>query len=392
MNKIKILITIDCYLPTINGVIISVITLKKELEERGHQVKVLTLSKTTNSYKVDDIVYLGSMGVGNFYPGARFTFIRENNFIEELLLWKPDLIHSQSEFSTFSISKEIARELKIPIVHTYHTIYEDYTHYFSPVKKWGRLIAENITLKTLKYADLVIVPTKKISLLLLRYGVDKEINIIPTGINLKKFNKSTGLNSQDGLRKELKIPINHKVFIFVGRLGKEKNLEELILYLSRLERKDITLLIVGDGPHRKTLENYSKGNAFLNNIIFTGMIDPNEIGAYYKLGDVFVSASTSETQGLTYIEALANSLPLICREDQCLDDVIEEGINGFEYSTFEEFENSVNIVFSDNKIDLKKNALESVTKKFSSDLFAKRIEKSYQDTIKKYVGDHYKKK
>ena len=133
----KVLITTEYYIPTINGVVVSTMNLKNELIKKGHEVRILTLSDTRHSYEKQGDIYIGSAGVQKVYPGARFTFVRNNRFIEELMNWHPDIIHSQSEFSTFFMARRIAKNLQIPIVHTYHTIYEDYTHYFSPVKKWG---------------------------------------------------------------------------------------------------------------------------------------------------------------------------------------------------------------------------------------------------------------
>lgn len=99
----------------------------------------------------------------------------------------------------------------------------------------------------------------------------------------------------------------------------------------------LTLLIVGDGPARKELEEMAVRLGVAEHVIFTGMVEPSEVHKYYQLGDVFVSASTSETQGLTYIEAAANGLPLLCRRDPCLDGVLVEGHNGYEYEAEEEF-------------------------------------------------------
>ena len=127
----KILITNEWYTPTINGVVISIVTLEKELKKLGHDVRILTLSNGIKSYKRDHVIYIRSIGAEKIYPGARIAFSKDNQYIEEIIEWKPDIIHTQCEFSTFRIAKHIAKKCAIPIVHTYHTVYEDYTHYFS---------------------------------------------------------------------------------------------------------------------------------------------------------------------------------------------------------------------------------------------------------------------
>ena len=107
--------------------------------------------------------------------------------------------------------------------------------------------------------------------------------------------------------------------------------------MARAQDSKLMLLIVGDGPARRELEEKAANLGVSDHVIFTGMVAPEEVHAYYQLSDVFVSASTSETQGLTYVEAAANGLPLLCRKDPCLDGVLIEGCNGWEYEAEEEF-------------------------------------------------------
>lgn len=121
----RILITTDWYEPVINGVVTSVLTLKRELVKRGHEVRVATLSDCGHSYKKDDVYYMRSVDISRIYPGARAVCFPGSSLYEELIEWQPDLVHSQCEFSSFLIARKIAGELGIPVVHTYHTVYED---------------------------------------------------------------------------------------------------------------------------------------------------------------------------------------------------------------------------------------------------------------------------
>ena len=134
----KILITSDWYSPAVNGVVTSVKNLRRELERRGHEVRVLTLSQTTHSREEDGVTYLGSVAAGLIYPGARLRTALAVKWVRDLVEWGPDVVHSQCEFSTFFLARRIAEELDVPLVHTYHTVYEDYTHYFSPSVRLGR--------------------------------------------------------------------------------------------------------------------------------------------------------------------------------------------------------------------------------------------------------------
>ena len=114
-------------------------------------------------------------------------------------------------------------------------------------------------------------------------------------------------------------------------------------------------------------------------MIFTGMVKPWQVQEYYQLADIFVSASTSETQGLTYIEAAANGLPLLCRRDDCLSGVIKEGVNGYEYTSQEEFLEKLNIILENP--EWRKNAgkqSKKIAKSFDKSQFVEMMEAIYE--------------
>ena len=125
----KILITTDLYLPTLNGVVTSILNLKQELIKRGHEVRILTLQQDQQVEDEWNTYYIKSVSAGKVYPQARIMRSIGNKQLKEIVNWKPDIIHSQCEFSTYFLAKIIARRVNAPIVHTYHTVYEDYTHY-----------------------------------------------------------------------------------------------------------------------------------------------------------------------------------------------------------------------------------------------------------------------
>ncbi len=184
----KILIASDCYKPTINGLVTSISNLKEGLEARGHEVRVLTLSKTRKSHIDGDAYYIGSLDLGKVYPGViRFQACNSRKEMKELIDWAPDIIHTQSEFCTFFIAKRIAKKLSIPMIHTYHTIYEDYTHYFSASRRVGKKVVVKATRYVARVVDGIVAPTQKIYHILARYRVDCPIYTIPTGIALEKF-------------------------------------------------------------------------------------------------------------------------------------------------------------------------------------------------------------
>lgn len=326
----KILLTTDTWTPTINGVVTSTVSLRAALTAQGHEVRVLTLSGDSHTYTKDGVTFLGSLDAGLVYPGARLRAPALNHAIRDLIAWCPDVVHSQCEFSTFAPARRIAHTVGAPLIHTYHTVYEDYTHYFSPSRSMGRKMAALFTRMICASCDAVIAPTPKISRLLAGYGVHCPVRIIPTGLDLQRF----AVPRDDVLRKQLGLPPqeeNKTVLLSLGRLAKEKNTTELIKAMQQLP--DAVLLIVGDGPERAALEQQAQTLHVADRVIFAGAVPPAEVPRCYALGDVFVSASTSEAQGLTYIEAMAAGLPLLCRADPCLDALVREGETGWAYHT-----------------------------------------------------------
>lgn len=199
----KISLATDLYTPAINGVVTSTVSLKKSLKKLGHEVRVLTLGEI-DYVTPDHHVYAGSsLNLNKIYPGARVCIFNERPILRESISWGPDLIHTQSEFSTYRKAKNITHFLNIPIVHTYHTIYEDYTHYFSPSKKTGRKIVSLVTKKISTSAEEVIVPAEIVARLLNSYDVDAPITTIPTGIELDKFQNKPTHDEHMALRKNI---------------------------------------------------------------------------------------------------------------------------------------------------------------------------------------------
>lgn len=379
----KILITSDWYAPTINGVVTSVLNLRRELLAQGHQVRVLTLSQTPHSYRDGDVTYIGAVSAGRIYPGARLRTAPAVALLRELAAWKPDVIHSQCEFSTFLMAKRLSAATGAPLIHTYHTVYEDYTHYFSPSRRWGRVAVAAFSRWAISQTACVIAPTAKVRRLLEGYKVTRPIHVIPTGIDLTQFDRPVDTARLAALRVELHIPAERFLLVYVGRLAEEKNISELLHDLAALHRRDIHLLLVGDGPYRANLETQTKALGLTDTVTFAGMVPPDRVADYYRLGDLFVSASSSETQGLTYLEALASGTPALCRRDECLTGVVVDGVNGFQFGDGAEFRSLLKRFLSDGvlRAKLSRGAAELARREFSTQTFARRVLDLYIRTL-----------
>lgn len=384
-KKLKILITTDLYTTNTNGVVTSVQNLFDELTQKGHDVRILTISSTIHSHKEGHVYYIQSIPLGAVYPNLRMPTSYRNKLIQEIIDWKPDIVHSQCEFFSFQFASRIARITGAPLVHTYHTLYEQYlTSYFVPSKRLGEFLAKVLSRQRLRKVTTLVAPTQKVEDALQGYGLHAPISVVPSGISLEQHHKRLPHEERLRRRRALGIEDDDQVLINLGRLGGEKNLDELLNLFAeaRQENKNLKFLIVGDGPAREELEHRAQKLGIGDYVIFTGMVPPSEVQNYYQLGDVFVSASTSETQGLTYIEAAANGLPLLCRQDECLNDVLQEGKNGYEYTSAEEFLDAIDHVMHDPKWrDEASKRSEEIASTFDKKSFGDAIENVYESVL-----------
>lgn len=344
---LKVLLTTDWWEPVVNGVVASVTTLRRELESLGCEVRVLTLAPGLRSRRRDGVYELGSVSAALVYDQARIGMLSNRGVLREILDWGPDVVHSQCEFSTHVWARRIARDLDVPLVHTYHTIYEDYTHYYSPSRTMGRKAVATFSRKLLHSTDAVIAPTAKVARLLEGYRVERPVHVVPTGLDLERFRPArtaAELADAASLRESLGIAPHDTVLLSVCRLAKEKNLDEVLEHVAAVDRPDAVLVLVGDGPYRAELEEHAARLGVSDRVRFVGVVDPGEVARWYRIGDVFVSASLSETQGLTFIEALACGLPLLCRRDESLEAVVIEGETGHCYEDAAGFERGLSAI------------------------------------------------
>ena len=381
----------DTYIPQINGVSTSIEMLRKGLEKKGHKVYIVTVNPNSLKYSYDKkVLRIPGIPIGIF--DYRLTSVYPARAIKKIKSWNLDVIHSQTEFAIGTFARIISKQFNIPLVHTYHTMYEDYVHYITKgyFKKTSKKIVEYLTLF---YCDStateLIVPTKKArDLFKDKYQVKRDVHIVPTGIEIEKYSKNYSLEKINKLKEELNIK-DDTVLLFVGRLGLEKSVDFLIENHKNINAK---LLIIGDGPERENLEKLVKKLKLNDKVIFTGKVPLKDIGMYYKLGDIFVTASTTETQGLTVIEALAASLPVVAINDESFIEPIKNDYNGYLFNNKKEYINYINSLINDkNKLaKLSINAFES-SHNFSNKVFASKVLDVYKLAIKKGRKPLFKK-
>lgn len=387
----RIAIFSDTYTPDINGVATSTKILKDELINHGHEVLVVTSELPSESDYEDDpndnILRVPGLEIQALY-GYRACNIYSFKGMKEIKSMNIEVIHVQTEFGIGIFGRIVGEALNIPVVYTYHTMWADYSHYVNPINSTAidGLIKKAITRISKFYGDKsaeLIVPSIKTKEALEKYGLHKNMHIIPTGLELDKFDPK---NKDDKLINQIKEKYGIKdqfIVTFLGRIAKEKSIDVLIDAMKEIvkENDNILCLIVGGGPYLDELKELVKDDQIEKYIIFTGPKLSQEVPSYYHLSNVFVSASVTETQGLTYIEAMASGIPAVARYDQNLENVIIDGVNGY---FFKEPNELVSILLNMMNSDCSKMAREAYlhAMKFSSEVFYEKVIDVYKLAIK----------
>jgi len=399
----KILLVADIHQRMISGVYVSTMNLARGLKEMGHDVKLFIVSDRGYNVKTRDSYQIASFDASMFYPNIRLVFpFSDVLHLRDIIKWKPDVIHTQTEFFTMSRALYIARRLNIPVIHTYHTSWGDpeYLKYFN---RYLKGLVKESTVGTLlrhrlytDYIAALIAPTEKTKEILESYGINKPTYIIPSGIDLSRFNTKVDEEFIKAKKREFNFSENDKIMLFVGRVGKEKNINEIIKYFLKLktEMKNLKFLIVGGGPETENLKKMAADTEYKDDIVFTGLIKTDVIHKYYPIGDVFVTASQSETQGITYIEAMASHVPVLCKADKCIEGLIENGVNGLTFTDYESFKTGLEtILFDEVKRQQLIDEASKVVSTYTIEHFTQSVFNVYQKAVEeRRIGSRRRKR
>ncbi|MCR4739947.1 MAG: glycosyltransferase [Lachnospiraceae bacterium] len=382
----KILISTDSYKYNISGVTAVVLTLCTGLRNLGHEVKTLSLSNSNRSFKDGDDYYIKSFPAF-YYPDMRMSLAMHDPLLAELMQWQPDIIHAQSEGTTFLMALRIMKHCNIPVVMTCHT---DYAYFIfgkyrdlPPVNAFMSAVGKGVYGHAVK----VTVPSYKAKGFSCLHTLRDQLTVIPNGIELEKFRKSLTEDERREFRNSLGIGEDERVLVSVTRLSKEKNIREILGYLPALLQRcpGVKMLVVGDGPDREHLGKLTEELKLNDSVIFAGRIKPEEVWRYYSAGDLYVSASTFEVHSISFLEAMVNGLPLLCRNDEALRGVLVHNRNGFIYNTEEEFLDHAETLLCREELrkEMGQNSLKMV-EAFSSQAFSASMVEVYRDAISEH--------
>ena len=388
-NKKRIALLTDVCPLFVNGVAVVMDLLQLELQKLGYEVYIGALWRKGDSYRLlPNETYIPiPASYASFLKGSKelhmlktFQFTKAAKM---LALFGFDYIHLHTEYSVGVIALKLAKMTGVNVLYTYHTLWNLYYE-----KKFG-LDLGNIIYKTAKglifqriYNDckIITVPSLK-SYEILRKDVGaKDIRIIPSPVNASRFEISkmdkeiiNNIRDSYGLK-------NKKVLGYVGRVSLEKNIVETLQYIANIKHEvpNIAFIIVGMGDAVPMLKKTAKKLNLEENVIFVGEIENSKLKYYYSLFDAFVTASTFETQGLTYFEAAICGTPILAKADKALDGVFTDGDNALIYHDYNEWVSRLErALFGDSK-SIVKNAKKTMLN-YSSDKWAKQLEGIYKE-------------
>ncbi|TDQ03933.1 1,2-diacylglycerol 3-glucosyltransferase [Halanaerobium saccharolyticum] len=333
-QKLKIAMFTNNYFPVIGGVPISIQRLAKALRKRGHQVKIFAPDYKEETEDESNIIRCNSLyhyeeaglefPVTNIYSPKIKKDFKNGDF---------DLVHSHHPFWLGNKGRKLAEKFNLPLAFTYHTRLEKYSHYVPNIlfmrKFFKNRLSHFLIRNFANNTDAVFAPTESTKEYLRNVGVSRFIKVMPTGIDFDYYDCQQ--EEIDALRDKLIGDAEH-LLISVSRLSQEKNLFFLLEGIKKLRENtelNFKLIIIGSGSEKKNVEEFIKNNSLEKEIELIGAVDFREMAKYYLAADLFVFASTTETQGMVLLEAMAGYNPVVAVKSSGIDDVIENGYNGF---------------------------------------------------------------
>ncbi len=327
----RIAILTDTYLPTVDGVVNSLLTTRKALEKLGHEVFVLAPEDKKHLNPEDpNTIYLRAREFKT-YPGYRVVSLLPGKEVKLLRNMDVDVIHTHGMAAMGAKSIWSAHTLKIPMVLTFHTLVLDALNWYNPIGlKTGFM--EFATKSWIKYllhrCYGVIAPTSAILHELRMLAPKMRItDVIPTGVDHDRF--SPAVDGSD-VREKWGLDGN-ELILHVGRVAPEKNLDMLFKSFARLKKKreNAKLMLVGRGPAISHCVRTAKLNGIADDVIFSGFVSDEELPEYYAACDAFAITSTFETQGLVVLEAMATGKPVAGIDYRAIPEFVIDGITGY---------------------------------------------------------------
>ena len=310
----RVLMISDVYFPRVNGVSTAIQTYRQALASHGVEVR-LVAPDYGNACHEPWITRVTARPVPRDPEDRLMRWGALREAVTAEMAQGCDLIHIQTPFLAHYVGYRAARQAGLPVMATYHTLFEEYLQHYAPFIPAGilRTLARRFSRTQCNALDAVIVPSQAIHQRLANYGVKTPLHILPTGIPLHQFNGDKGAG-REAFRTRHGIEPSRQVALFVGRVAHEKNIDFLLdaVEWARPLLPELLLLIAGEGPALDALHASVLHRGLSGNVQFLGNLDRrNELPDCYAAADVFAFASRTETQGLVLLEAMAAGLPVV---------------------------------------------------------------------------------
>ena len=388
----RVVIFSDTYPPEVNGVATSTRNLYRTLKAHGDEVLVVTTNPYNQELAQDgDIVRVKGVKLKSLYD-YRMAGIVHHGALKIITEFKPDVAHIQTDFGVGQFGFLTVNRLQLPCVYTFHTMIEDYTYYVTKghLDRAAKGVVRFYVRNKSRKVDEFITPSEKIKDYMRSIGVDAYLSVIPTGIDFDIFRPQ---NNDPKVVKELKTKYHLNdgsyIFLSIGRVAKEKSLDICLKgyaeFLKGKPQRKTKFVIVGGGPALDELKLLTKELGIEKNVVFVGPVSPDDVHYYYQLGQCFLSASVTETQGLTFMEAMASGLVLLVRYDNALLETIQDGSNGYFYLDEHDMANKLASVMElpEDKIKELRKQMDIAIEPYSLEKFYQNIHATYQRAIRK---------
>lgn len=376
----RVAIFTNNYLPRVSGVSVAVNFLNTALKRQGHETLIVApdygFDPEVPGVHVERIT---SIAIPKLKVALTLGDLDRTKIRYLMRGFRPDIIHCHHPFLLGESAVAVADELGVPVVYTFHTLYEFFSHYFlldtEPVRKRIR----DFTVKFTEHCDLVITPTEPIKQYLQSLGVTARVEAVPTGIDFSRFEQVTPAQVES-LRRRFGLARYDCVLLSVGRITKEKNVRLCLDTLAEMTRRGVNcaLLMLGEGPEADMLMAEAKDKHLEKRMILGGFLDQETLAAAYFLGTIFLFPSLSDTQGIVLYEALAAGLPIVATDSMASRAAVRPGENGlFAHPTAFDFADKIEQILADRErfspgID---------TAAFSHEAIGQTYDRLYRETI-----------
>jgi|Deesub1362A_J573_1020465.scaffolds.fasta_scaffold00347_24 glycosyltransferase involved in cell wall biosynthesis len=387
----RVAVFTDSYRPYTSGVVRSIETFSEELHALGHQIFIFAPRYGRVHTREESIFRFYSLPAPTNpeYNIAIPISLRLKATLKKL---KVDIIHAHSPFMLGRLGARCARDLGLPLVFTYHTLYDHYVHYLPLplVRNLTRKVTQKLCVQFCNRCDMVLVPTWVIGDYIRDLGAEVSITKLPTGIKIERFQQGNPnwLRENFGLRPE------EKVLLFVGRMGQEKNVDFLLRayrrVLSAVSDTPVRLVLVGGGPEAGQFQNLAASLGLTDHVLFTGPLSGQDVVHCYAGAYLFAFPSVMETQGLVLGEAKAAGVPTVAVNAFGVREMISHGEDGFLTPEDESaFADRIRLLLTDGELHRRMvHTARENARELSARVLAKQLENIYRVLVENRARDN----